>query len=60
MRRLQRWYRFPGIKFLKPRLSQRTIFRALVQRGTGVLNSVPTPKGASEFNALCAKLYLVL
>lgn len=47
----------PGIKFLKPRLSQRTIFRRSFSEGLAVFELSASSKGASEFNALCAKLY---
>ena len=47
----------PGIKFLKPRLSQRTIFRRSFSEGLAVFELNPRGKGSKEFNALCAKLY---
>ncbi|MCB1762201.1 MAG: AAA family ATPase [Gammaproteobacteria bacterium] len=47
----------PGIRFLKPRLSQRTIFRRSFSEGLAVFELSTTSKGTSEFNALCAKLY---
>lgn len=47
----------PGIKFVKPRLSQRTIFRRSFSEGLAVFELNPRAKGTQEFNALCAKLY---
>lgn len=47
----------PGIKFIKPRLSQRTIFRRSFSEGLAVFELNARGKGASEFNSLCAKLY---
>lgn len=47
----------PGIRFLRPRLSQRTIFRRSFSEGLAVFELAAGSKGASEFNALCAKLY---
>ena len=47
----------PGIKFLKPRLSQRTIFRRSFSEGLAVFELNPKSKGTKEFNSLCAKLY---
>ena len=47
----------PGIRFLKPRLSQRTIFRRSFSEGLAVFELSARSKGASEFTALCAKLY---
>jgi len=47
----------PGIKFLKPRLSQRTIFRRSFSEGLAVFELQTKAKGTKEFNALCAKLY---
>ena len=47
----------PGIKFLKPRLSQRTIFRRSFSEGLAVFELQTKSKGTKEFNALCAKLY---
>ena len=46
-----------GIRFLKPRLSQRTIFRRSFSEGLAVFELNPRSKGTMEFNALCAKLY---
>jgi len=47
----------PGIKFLKPRLSQRTIFRRSFSEGLAVFELQNKAKGTREFTALCAKLY---
>lgn len=47
----------PGMKFIKPRLSQRTIFRRSFSEGLAVFELNPKGKGAKELNALCASLY---
>lgn len=47
----------PGIRFIKPRLSQRTIFRRSFSEGLAVFELNPKGKGSKELNALCAKLY---
>ena len=47
----------PGIRFVKPRLSQRTIFRRSFSEGLAVFELNARAKGSQEFNALCAKLY---
>ncbi|MES9858558.1 MAG: ParA family protein [Sedimenticola sp.] len=47
----------PGIKFIKPRLSQRTIFRRSFSEGLAVFELKARGKGAAEFSGLCAKLY---
>lgn len=47
----------PGIKFIKPRLSQRTIFRRSFSEGLAVFELNQRGKGSKELNALCAKLY---
>lgn len=47
----------PGIRFIKPRLSQRTIFRRSFSEGLAVFELNPRGKGSKELNALCAKLY---
>lgn len=47
----------PGIRFLKPRLAQRTIFRRSFSEGLAVFEQEPRSKGASEWNALAAALY---
>ncbi len=46
-----------GIRFLKPRLSQRTIFRRSFSEGLAVFELSAKSKGTVEFNALCTKLY---
>ena len=47
----------PGIQFVKPRLSQRTIFRRSFSEGLAVFELNAKSKGTREFNALCAELY---
>lgn len=47
----------PGIKFLKPRLCQRTVFRRSFSEGLAVFELEPRGKGAREFLALAAALY---
>ncbi|MCB2262158.1 MAG: AAA family ATPase [Candidatus Thiosymbion ectosymbiont of Robbea hypermnestra] len=47
----------PDIKFLKPRLSQRTVFRRSFSEGLAVFELEPRGKGAREFIALAAVLY---
>jgi len=47
----------PGIRLLKPRLSQRTIFRRSFSEGLAVFELNARAKGSREFNALCAALY---
>ncbi|MEE9358174.1 nucleotide-binding protein [Candidatus Vondammii sp. HM_W22] len=47
----------PGIKFIKPRLSQRTTFRRSFSEGLAVFELNANSKGAKEFSALCAELY---
>lgn len=47
----------PGIKFIKPRLSQRTIYRRSFSEGLAVFELDPRGKGAREINALAAVLY---
>ncbi|MEJ1383504.1 MAG: AAA family ATPase [Candidatus Sedimenticola sp. (ex Thyasira tokunagai)] len=47
----------PGIKYIKPRLSQRTIFRRSFSEGLAVFELKARGKGSIEFGALCAKLY---
>lgn len=47
----------PDIKFLKPRLSQRTVFRRSFSEGLAVFELEPRGKGAREFLALAAALY---
>lgn len=47
----------PGIKYLKPRLAQRTIFRRSFSEGLAVFEQKSRGKGASEWYALAAALY---
>jgi chromosome partitioning protein len=47
----------PGIRFLKPRLAQRTVFRRSFSEGLAVFELDPRSKGAKEWNALAAVLY---
>jgi len=47
----------PGIRFIKPRLSQRTVFRRSFSEGLAVFELEPRGKGAMEFNSLVAALY---
>jgi chromosome partitioning protein len=47
----------PGIRFLKPRLSQRTVYRRAFSEGLAVFEQEPRGKGAAEWNALAAVLY---
>jgi len=47
----------PGIQFVKPRLSQRTIFRRSFSEGLAVFELNAKSKATAEFNALCAELY---
>ncbi|MEJ1337940.1 MAG: AAA family ATPase [Candidatus Sedimenticola sp. (ex Thyasira tokunagai)] len=47
----------PGIKYIKPRLSQRTIFRRSFSEGLAVFELKARGKGSIEFGALCARLY---
>jgi chromosome partitioning protein len=47
----------PGIRFLKPRLSQRTVYRRSFSEGLTVFEQQPRGKGAAEWNALAAVLY---
>jgi chromosome partitioning protein len=47
----------PGIKYIKPRLSQRTVFRRSFSEGLAVFELEPRGKGAKEFYALAAALY---
>ncbi len=46
-----------GLRFIKPRLAQRTMFRRSFSEGLAVFEMKPSSKGASEFNALCGELY---
>ncbi|MCB1789884.1 MAG: ParA family protein [Gammaproteobacteria bacterium] len=47
----------PGIRHLKPRLSQRTAYRRSFSEGLAVFEQEPRGKGAAEWNALAAVLY---
>lgn len=47
----------PGIKFVKARLAQRTVFRRSFSEGLAVFELDPRSKGAREWNALAAVLY---
>ena len=47
----------PGIRFIKPRLSQRTVFRRSFSEGLAVFELESRGKGAREFLALAAALY---
>ncbi|MCG6966071.1 MAG: AAA family ATPase [Chromatiaceae bacterium] len=47
----------PGIRYLKPRLAQRTVYRRSFSEGLTVFEQEPRGKGAAEWNALAAVLY---
>ena len=47
----------PGIRFIKPRLCQRTVFRRSFSEGLTVYELDPRGKGSKEFYALTAALY---
>jgi len=47
----------PGIKYVKARLAQRTVFRRSFSEGLAVFELDPRSKGAREWNALAAVLY---
>jgi chromosome partitioning protein len=47
----------PGVKVLKARLSQRTVFRRSFSEGLGVFELEPSGKAAFEFNRLASLLY---
>lgn len=47
----------PGIRFIKPRLSQRTIFRRSFSEGLAVFEMESRGKAAREFLGLAATLY---
>ena len=47
----------PGIRYIKPRLSQRTAYRRSFSEGLAVFELEPRGKGAAEWNALAAVLY---
>ena len=46
-----------GIRFIKPRLAQRTIFRRSFSEGLAVFELDSSNKGTQEFNAFCASVY---
>ncbi len=46
-----------GLQFIKPRLSQRTIFRRSFSEGMGVFELEPRGKASREFHALVAVLF---
>lgn len=50
----------PGIRYLRPRLSQRTVYRRSFSEGLAVFEQEPRGKGAAECNALAALLYAEL
>ncbi len=47
----------PGIKFVKPRLSQRTVYRRSFSEGLAVFELEPNGKAAREFYAVAGELY---
>jgi len=47
----------PGIKFIKPRLAQRTVFRRSFSEGLAVFELESRSKAAKEFLSLAAVLY---
>jgi chromosome partitioning protein len=47
----------PDVRFIKPRLSQRTVFRRSFSEGLAVFELEPKGKGAKEFYALAATLF---
>ena len=47
----------PNIKYLKPRLCQRTVFRRSFSEGLAVFELDPRSKGTREWNALVSMLY---
>ena len=47
----------PDIRFIKPRLSQRTVFRRSFSEGLAVFELEPRGKAAKEFYALVAALF---
>ncbi|KAA6184571.1 AAA family ATPase [Thiohalocapsa marina] len=47
----------PNIRFIKPRLSQRTVFRRSFSEGLAVFELEPRGKAAKEFYALAAALF---
>jgi chromosome partitioning protein len=47
----------PGIRFVKSRLAQRTVYRRSFSEGLAVFELEPRGKGARELNSLIAALY---
>jgi chromosome partitioning protein len=47
----------PGIRYVRSRLSQRTVYRRSFSEGLAVFELEPRGKGAMELNALIAALY---
>lgn len=47
----------PGLRYIKRKLAQRTMFRRSFSEGLAVFEMKPSSKGAGEFRALCAELY---
>jgi len=47
----------PGIKYIKPRIATRTVFRRSFSEGLAVFELEPRGKGAREFFSLAASLY---
>jgi len=47
----------PGVRFIKPRLAQRTVFRRSFSEGLAVFELDPRGKGSREFFSLAAALY---
>lgn len=47
----------PGIKYIKPRIATRTVFRRSFSEGLAVFELEPRGKGAKEFFSLAASLY---
>lgn len=47
----------PGIKYIKPRIATRTVFRRSFSEGLAVFELEPRGKGSMEFFALAATLY---
>jgi chromosome partitioning protein len=47
----------PGIRYLKPRIATRTVYRRSFSEGLAVFELEPRGKGAKEWNALAAALY---
>ena len=47
----------PGIKYIKPRIATRTVFRRSFSEGLAVFELEPRGKGAKEFFSLASTLY---